>query len=105
MWKQGLARIESSVDPEIKQIESEITTLENDRTALLAKLKDARAQIAQSRLEFVDELNSRLGGDVMVDLSGSDTSLYFDAIDIPLQGSGMQRRQDQIKLACESFTS
>ena len=102
--EQGLARIESSVDPEIKQIESEITTLENDRTALLAKLKDARAQIAQSRLEFVDELNSRLGGDVMVDLSGSDTSLYFDAIDIPLQGSGMQRRQDQIKLACESFT-
>ena len=102
--EQSLARIDTTVDPEIERIESEITSLENHRTVLIAKLKDARAKIAQSRLDFVDELNSRLDGDVLVELSGSDRSLYFDAIDIPLQRSGMQRREDQVSLVCESFT-
>ena len=101
--EQKLTRIDTTVAPEIERIETEIKSLENDRTVLLAKLKDARAKIAQSRLDFVAELNSRLGGDVMVDLSGSDPTLYFGAIDSPLQGSGMQRRGDQVSLVCESF--
>ena len=102
--EQSLARIDTTVDPEIERIKSEITTLENHRTVLLTNAQNARVEIAQSRLDFVDELNSRLGGDVMVDLSGSDPTLYFDAIDIPLQGSGMQHREDQVSLVCESFT-
>ena len=103
--EEELTRIETSVEPEIMRIESEITSLEKDRATLLAKLGDARSAIARSRSDFVEELNSRLGGSVMVDLSGSDTSLYFDAIDSPLHGSGMQRREDQISLVCESFTA
>ena len=102
--EQELARIETSIEPDIKWIESEITSLENRRATLLAKLRDARSTIVHSRSDFIEELNSSLGGNVMVDLSGSDTSLYFDAIDSPLHGSGMQRREDQISLACESLT-
>ena len=102
--EQSLARIDTTVDPEIERIESEITSMEDHRTVLLAKLKDARVEIAQSRLDFVYELNSRLGGNVMVDLSGSDPTHYFDAIDIPLQGSRMQHRENQVSLVCESFT-
>ena len=101
--EQELTRIETSVKPEIEQIRSEITTLENHRATLLAKLRDARSAIARSRSDFVEGLNSTLGGNVMVDLSGSDTSLYFDIIDSPLHGSGMQRREDQISLVCETF--
>ena len=40
----------------------------------------------------------------MIDLSGSDPSFYFGTIATPLQGSGMQRREDQVSLVCESFT-
>ena len=102
--EQSLARIDTTVDPEMERIASAITSLENHRTVLLAKLKDARVEIAQSRLAFVDELNPRLGGDVMVDLSGSDPRHYFDAIDIPLQRSGMQHRKEQVSLLCGAFT-
>ena len=103
--EQELTRIETSIEPEIEQIESEITSLENHRATLLAKLRAARSAIARLRSDFVEELNSRLGGNVMVDLSSSDTSLYFDAIDSPLHGSGMQGRDSQISLVCESFTA
>ena len=102
--EQSLTHIDANVDPDIKRIESEITSLENHRGALLATLEKARLEISKLRLDFVDELNSRLGGDVMVDLSGRDRSHYFEAIDNALQGSGMQRREDQILLVCESFT-
>ena len=71
---------------------------------LLEKLENARLAIAQSRSVFVEELNTRLGGNVLVDLSSRDTSLFFDAVDIQLQGSGMQYREAQVSLACESFT-
>ena len=101
--EKALTGIETSVLPEIEQIESAIASLENDRGTLLAKLCDARSAIACLRSDFVEVLNSRLGGEVIVDLSGTDTSLYFDAIDTPLQGSGMQRREDQVSLACEAF--
>ena len=97
--ERKLTRIETSIEPEIKQIESEITSLENHRATLLAKLRAARSAIAHSRSDFVEELNSRLGGNVMVDLSSSNTSLYFDAIDSPLHRSGMQGREGQISLA------
>ena len=99
-----LSRIETFVQPEIEQIESDITSLENNRATLLDKLSNARSAIVRLRSNFVEELNLRLGGDVMVDLSGSDTSLYFNAIDGPLQGSRMQHREDQVSLACESLT-
>ena len=101
--EEELTRIETSVQPEIEQIDLELASLESDRATLLAELRDARSAIACLRSDFVEVLNSRLGGDVIVDLSGTDTSLYFDAIDTPLQGSGMQRREDQVSLACEAF--
>ena len=102
--EQELTRIETSVKPEIEQIETEITSLEACRATLLSKLRDARSAMNSSRFDFVQELNSRLGGDVMVDLSSSDTSQYFGAIDGPLHGSRMMRREDQVSLVCERFT-
>lgn len=99
-----LTRIETGVEPKIEEIRSEITSLENDRNRHLAELRDARSRIASSRSEFVEELNAGLGGNVVVDLSGSDTSLYFDAVDSPLRGSGMYSRQDQVSKVCESLT-
>ena len=98
-----LTRIETIIEPEIKQVESEIAVLESRRSNLLEKLRAARAAIDTSRSDFVKELNSRLGGDVKIELCDNDTSSYFDAIDIPLQGSRMQRRPDQVSLVCESF--
>ena len=98
-----LANIETVLEPEIIQIESAITSLKKDRATLLGKLKDARSAKAHSRSVFVEELNARLGDNVLVDLSGRDTSLFFDTVDGPLHGSGMQHREDQISLACESF--
>ena len=101
--ERDLTHIETSVEPAIEQIESEIASLKGLRATLLANLRAARSAIARSRSEFVEELNSKLGGNVLVDLSGSDTSLFFDAIDSSLQGSGMQRRQDQVSLASKAF--
>ena len=101
--EKALTRIKTSVQPKIEQVESKIASLESDRATLLAKLRDARSAIACLRSDFVEELNSKLGGNVLVDLSGSDTSLFFDAIDSSLQGSGMQRRQDQVSLASKAF--
>ena len=102
--EQELTRIETGVKPEIDRIEAEIVALEGDRATLLAKLRDARSAVTKLRSSFVEELNSRLGGDVMVDLTGSDTSQFFGAIDGPLQGSGMMHREGQISLVCERFT-
>ena len=102
--EQELARIQTSVRPAIERIAAEIATLEGDRTTLLAKLKAARLTVTESRVSFVNELNSLLGGDVIVDLSGSDTSQYFSAINDPLQGSRMIHREDQLSLACDQFT-
>ena len=100
---EELTRIETTVEPEIEQIESKITLLENDRTILLAKLTDARSAIACSRSKFVDELNAELDGNVVVELSGEDTSLFFEAINEPLRGSGMQQRENQLLFVCDSF--
>ena len=100
---EELTHIETSVEPEIKQIESEIGLLEKDRTRLLKGLTDARSAIASARSKFVDELNSDLDGNVIVELSGEDTSLFFDAINEPLRGSGMQQRENQLSLICDSF--
>ena len=101
---EKLTRIETIIEPEMKRIDSEIAVLENRRVKLLKKLRVARSKIDRSRSDFVEELNSRLGDDVKIDLCGSDTSSYFNAINGPLEGSGMQRRADQISLVCESFT-
>ena len=54
-------------------------------------------------MKFVEKLNESLGGEVIVDLSGHDTSAYFDAVENALRGSRMQRREDQISLVCNSF--
>ena len=102
--EQELGRIEADVIPEIKRIEAEIGALEGDRITFLARLRDARLSINKTRSRFVEDLNSRLGGDVMVDLTRSDTSQFFAAVDGPLQGSGMLHREDQISLVCERFT-
>ena len=102
--EQELAHIENSVEPEVKRVKSKIASIETCRSTLLTKLKDARSAIADLRSEFVEELSLNLGCKVVVDVSGSDTSLYFDAINSPLRGSGMQRREDQLSLVCESFT-
>ena len=102
--EQELTRIETDIEPEIELIKSQITTLESNRATLLANLRSARSAIADLRSDFVIELNGKLGGNPQVDLSGSDASLYFNAVNGPLQGSGMQRREDQISLACEAFT-
>ena len=102
--EQELTWIETDIEPEIELIKSQITTLESNRATLLANLRSARSAIADLRSDFVIELNGKLGGNPHVDLSGSDASLYFNAVNGPLQGSGMQRREDQISLACEAFT-
>ena len=102
--EQSLERINTVVAPEIARITSEIQTLEQRRNALLEQLTDARKSIDDSRELFVEKLNADLGGDVVVDLSGRDTSAYFAAVESPLQGSGMQRREDQVQLLCDSFS-
>ena len=102
--EQELTRIEISVEPEIGQIESEVASLQDQRSSLLEKLKSARSAIKQSRSQFVQELNSTMGGDVMVDLTGKSTFMYFDTIDGPLQGSRMLNRENQLSLVCETLT-
>ena len=102
--ERELARIASYVKPEIDRIQVEIGRLETQRAGLLSRLREARDAIARSRLKFVAELNSKLDGKVLVKLSDHDRSMFFEAIDTPLQGSGMQRREDQIALACEAFS-
>ena len=102
--EQELTRIETDIEPEIELIKSEITSLESNRAMLLVKLRSARSAIANLRSDFVKELNEKLGGNPDVDLSGSDASLYFDAVNGPLQGSGMHHREDQISPACAAFT-
>ena len=102
--EQKAADIETSVKPEIRHIVANIRTLENNRSTLLTKLKNARLAISETRVRFVNELNSLLGGDVIVDLSGSDTFQYFSALDEPLHGSGMMHREDQISLVCDRFS-
>ena len=98
-----LARIETIVEPEIARIESEINQLEEERSNLLSQLRRARSAMDRSRSEFVENLNDGLGGNVMVELSGHDTSDYFGIIDAALEGSGMHQRANQIALVCESF--
>ena len=102
--EQELRRIETVIEPEIVKFESEMEALENRRAQLIARLSVARSTIANSRSKFVEELNSRLSGDVVVDFSSSDSSEYFEAIYVPLDGSGIQHREKQISQVCESFT-
>ncbi len=101
---QKLTRIETEVIPEIEQLRKDIHSLEASRVQWLDQLRTARGSILQSRTTFIRSLNSSLGGQVVVELSGCDISFYFDAVDGPLQGSRMQHREDQITLACESFS-
>ena len=101
--EQELTHLETVVEPEIERVNNEIAALEVRRVKLLETLRDARSTIDSSRADFVQELNSRLGGRVMVSLCGSDTSSYFDAVDGPLEGSRMQHRGEQVSLACDSF--
>ena len=101
--EQELSRIETSVNPEIQSIESHINSLQGGRAENLEILKTARTEMSRLRADFVRHVNSKLGGDVTVDLSGRDTALYSDAIDLPLQGSGMYNRADGISSVCEEF--
>ena len=101
--ERELTHIETIIEPNIEGIKKEITALETRRVKLLERLRDARSTIDGSRADFVEELNSRLSGSVMVSLCGTDSTLYFETVDGPLQGSGMQHREEQIWLACNSF--
>ena len=102
--ERELEEIATTIEPEIGRIETEISELESRRSKLIEKLRDARSAIGRLRADFVGELNSRLGGSVKVSLSDSDTSQYFDAVDGPLQGSGMHHREVQISRVCDSFS-
>ena len=101
---EDLSRIETIVEPEILQLRSKITSLETCRTKLLETLRSSRSAIAQTRLDFVDQLNERLAGNVVIDLSGSNLSMYFEAIDRPLHGSGVMHRESQVSGVCEALT-
>ena len=102
--EQELEEIATIIEPEIGRIETEISVLEIRRIKLIEKLRDARSAIGRLRADFVEELNSRLGGSVKVSLSDSDTSQYFDTVDGPLQGSGMHHREVQISRVCEAVS-
>lgn len=102
--ENDLTLIANIIEPKIKRIETEIAELENRRANLLEKLRTARSTINKSRVGFVEELNSKLGGNVMVSLSGNDASLYFETLNGPLQKSGMHRREEQVSLVCDAFT-
>ena len=102
--EEELARIETDVKPEIQWVKSEIASLESQRATIMGKLREARTAIAKSRSDFVLDLNEQLGGNVTVDLTACDLSLFFAVINSALQGSGMQRREEQVSLVCESFT-
>ena len=99
--EKDLTHIATIIEPEIERIEKEIRVLENRRANLLEQLRTARSRRDSARDDFVEELNSRLGGSVMVNLSGRDTLHYFDAVDGPLQGSGMHNREEQVSLVCD----
>ena len=102
--EQKLVHIATTVEPEIGRMKGEIIVLEVRRAKLLEKLRTSRSAMSTLRAEFVEELNSRLGGSVMVSLSGVDHSLYFEAVDSPLRGSGMHNREDQVSRVCDSFS-
>ena len=102
--EQEITRIETISKPEIQRIDAQIGLLECNRATLLARLRVARAAVTTLRSDFVEELNLKLGGEVLVDLSASDTSQYFEAVSGPLKGSGMIYRDAQISLVCEYFT-
>lgn len=99
-----LTRIETAIVPEIERINSAISTLERQRTGFLSKLKKARASLDDLRSEFVENLNERLGGSVVVELSERDTSLFFETVNTILQGSGIHGREDQVMRACTNYS-
>ncbi len=99
-----LTRIETITVPEINRIKAEITSLEAERIRLLSELKDARTELDASRSEFADKLNARLGGNVVIDLTERDKSLFVESIDGMLRGSGMHGREDQVLRACNRFS-
>ena len=101
--ERQLTHIQTNVDPRIEKVDLELVDLKDRRSKLLEELKDARTTINTARAHFVDGLNASLGGNVIVYLSDKDTSLYFDAINGPLQRSGMQHREEQISLICEAL--
>ena len=102
--EQKLVHIATTVEPEIGRMKNEIIVLEDRRAKLLEKLRTSRSTMSTLRAEFVEELNSRLGGSVMVSLSGIDLSPYLEAVDSPLRGSGMHNREDQVSRVCDSFS-
>ena len=101
--EKALDQLTNSVDPAIGRIHEDMESLSKGRSALLDQLNAARSSIAESRNSFVQELNSQLGGEVLLELDGYDTSIFFRAVDEPLQGSGMHRREEQVALVCNSL--
>ncbi|MCY3991308.1 MAG: AAA family ATPase [Caldilineaceae bacterium] len=102
--EQELTLLETEIEPEIERIDAAIDRLKSRRVQLLRKLWSARLKINSARVEYVSELNTRLGGSVTIDLSSRDTSVYFDAVDSPLEGSGIHSREEQILLVCKNLT-
>ena len=101
--EKALDQLSNSVEPTIGRIREDMDSLSKGRSTLLNQLNAARSSIAESRKRFVQELNSQLGGEVLLELDGYDTSIFFKAVDDSLQRSGMHRREEQIALVCNSF--
>ena len=101
---QELTRIENTIKPKITQTDAAIASLTSCRSTLLAELKASRADMAQARSTLVDDLNRRLVGNVKIEMTEIDNTMYFEALDTPLHGSGMQRREEQVILICEKYT-
>ena len=102
--QQEIARLTSDVDPQVAGLETAIQSLKNERLTQMATIRTKRQDIRIMREGLIHELNQKLGGSVTVDLSESDRSRYVAVVDQPLEGSGMQRRAEQVALVCESFS-
>ena len=102
---RDLIRLEATIEPNIAKAESDLSSLQILRAQQLRDLKAARSKKACARSDFVEDLNTRLGGNVEIDLSAQNKAEYFRSIDVPLQGSGMLHREKQISLVCGAFTA
>lgn len=98
-----LSQILSEVLPEIEAIRARQAALTTERTMAIAALRDARSKVNERRRELVEHLNGQLGELVRIDLDSVDTSIMFEELNEALQGSGMQRREEQLGIVCDAI--
>ena len=102
--EQDLRQIQTVIEPRIRQLDNEVNSLMVRRAKLLEQLRSARSTINRSRVDFVEDLNTRLDGTVTLSLSSQDTSFFYAAVDDPLKGSGIHSREEQVSQICDEFT-